>query len=271
MYLVAMHLPSDRRVMKSLPKYIEEYLAGAEDIRLVRGYFYNKLRRLNEKARTLATKHGVRVDPSWYLMSELSLKKFLRDLELLKTEYEEYEKMLNDFLFHGKIPRIDDDRVMLYPEYTEKVKEYLIQNKVEIKPVKVAEGVVVNVLPLQLSPDVIEKVADERLKKEVQKTVDEMARMIEEDVQRKLEELEKKLRNAKSVMHLPHVREALNEEIEDLRQTCETYNIEMPKTLEYRINRFYMDLEKKALGAIKSERARALAKKLLEKQTLTPQ
>jgi len=263
MFLVAMHLPSEHRISKTLPKYIDEYLAGEEEIRLVRGYFYNKLHRLNEKARDTATKYGVRVDPAWYLMNERGMQKFLRDLEELKKEYKEYERALNDFLLHGKLPKIDNDKVKFYPEYTERIRRYLEENKVEIKPVSVAEGITVNVLPLQLNERTIAKVADERLKIEVRKTVDEIAKKIEEDIKNRLEELEKKLKNAKSVMHLPNVRVAILEEIENVKQICNAYGVELPEMLGYRIQKFYKELERRAMDSMSSPRARALARKLI--------
>jgi len=148
-------------------------------------------------------------------------------------------------------------------EYTERIRRYLEENKVEIKPVSVAEGITVNVLPLQLDERTIAKVADERLKIEVRKTVDEIAKKIEEDIKNRLEELEKKLKNAKSVIHLPNVRIAILEEIENVKQICNAYGVELPEMLGYRIQKFYKELERRAMDSMSSPRARALARKLI--------
>lgn len=267
MYLVAMHLPSERRISKSFPKYIEEFLAGEEEVRLVRGYFYNQLHRLNEKARSIATKYGVRVDPAWYLMNETGLQKFLRDLEKLKVEYDEYQEMLNDFLIHGIIPKFDNDRVKIYPEYTEKIKKYLSERKVEIRPVSITDGILVNVLPLHLDEKTLARVADERLAQELRKTAAEIAKKVEEDIKERIEALDKKLKNAKSIMHLPNARDALLEEIENVQEICSSYGIELPESVQWKINSFYRDLEKKALDSITTPRAKALMKKILQTST----
>ena len=197
-------------------------------------------------------------------MNERGLQKFLRDLERLKEEYVEYEKALNDFLLHGKLPKVDSDRVKFYEEYTERIKEYLSEREVDVKPVNVADGITVNVLPLQLSPETIAQVADERLKTEIQRTVNEIVEKIEGDIRKKLEDLEKKLRNVRSVMHLPNVRTAILEETENVRLICSVYGVQLPETIEYRIQRFYSELERRAIESIDSPRVKALAKKLIQ-------
>ncbi|WP_202320378.1 hypothetical protein [Archaeoglobus neptunius] len=262
MYLVTMHLPSERRISKSLPKYIDEYLAGGEEIRLVRGYFLNKLHRLNEKARTAATKYGVRVDPSWYLMSESGLKKFLRDIDRVREEYDTYEQMLNDFLIHGKLPKIDNERVKLYPEYTERVKEYLAERETEVKPIKIVEGITVNILPLRIDESTIARVADEKLKAEIRKTAEEIRKKVEKDVEERLENLAKKFKNFKRISNLPSVRKAVAEEVENVKTICSEYGIDIPKDMEYKMDAMLERFYGKVTDQMSNARARALVKKL---------
>lgn len=266
-FLVALHLPSMQRIAESLPKLIEDERAGTENIWVVKGYFKNKLQYLNEKARTILLRHAARVGMGWYLTSERGLERLISEIdELRETEYKKYERDLANFLLHGKIP--DElkgrDDVKLYEEYTELVKRYLEQNGVELTPPRIADGVTLDVLPLALDSKTIERVASERVKVEASKMLEKLSRDFIKDIERRFEELSKKLKRARSIMHVKQTREAIKKEIEALQSLCADMGMKVPPELLRSIERFEKEYEKFVDDVVeervKSARAQAVLK-----------
>lgn len=270
-FLVALHLPSMQRITESLPVVLEDEVAGTENIWVVKGYFKNRLHYLNEKARDVVKRNAAKVGLGWYLTTERGVERIVREIERMKKEeYAKYEKELNAFVFEGIIPKelAERDNVKLYADYTELVKNYLAENEVQIEKIRIVDGISIDVLPLTLDSRLIEKVASDVVKREAIKMLDDLANTFVKDIEEKLNALAKKLKKAKTIIHVKQTREALKKEVESIKQLCEDAGVEIPPSMLRLIDKFENEYSKFVDNVleerVESTRAKVVTKVLTE-------
>jgi hypothetical protein len=185
-FLVISSLPSKALLERSLPKFFEDVKIGLEIIRLIQGYFYNRLGVLSRKFyNEILPRYTIKTVFGYVLPPEF-LNEFTREVEALRKEYEKYEQDLKDFLFNGKIPDGCSDKAKFYPEYLEIVKRYLQTEKIEVP--EIASRVRVDVIPFVISKRIVEAIAGEELQRQTEKLISETKKEILESIQREIEE-----------------------------------------------------------------------------------
>ena len=185
-FLVISSLPSKALLEKSLPKFFEDVKIGLEIIRLIQGYFYNRLGVLSRKFyNEILPRYTIKTVFGYILPPEF-LNEFTREVEALRKEYERYEQDLRDFLFNGKIPDGCSDKAKFYPEYLEIVKRYLQTEKIEVP--EIASRVRVDIIPFVISKRIVEAIAGEELQRQTERLISETKREIFESIQREIEE-----------------------------------------------------------------------------------
>jgi hypothetical protein len=185
-FLVISSLPSKALLERSLPKFFEDTKIGLEVIRLLQGYFYNRLGVLARKFyNEILPRYTIKTVFGYVLPPEF-LNEFTRKVEALRKEYEGYEQDLRDFLFNGKIPDGCSDKAKFYPEYLEIVKRYLQTEKIEVP--EIASRVRVDIIPFVISKRIVEAIAGEELQRQTERLISETKREIFESIQREIEE-----------------------------------------------------------------------------------
>lgn len=193
-FLVLSSLPSKSLLNTILPKTYRDEEIGKEVIRVIRGYFYNKLGSLSNKFYKILKKHGV-----WagfgYIIPSSSVAQFMDEIDDLKNDYRKYEEELRNFLLYGEIPNDIDSRAKLYPDYLETVKEYLRERGIsEIQVPNVCDRVRINLLPIRIDREIIEEYIDERVSEEIEKTKREIAEKVSKEIDEKINALLDRLR-----------------------------------------------------------------------------
>jgi hypothetical protein len=185
-FLVISSLPSKALLEKSLPKFFEDVKIGLEIIRLIQGYFYNRLGVLSRKFyNEILPRYTIKTVFGYILPPEF-LNEFTKEVEALRKEYEKYEQDLKDFLFNGKIPDGCSDKAKFYPEYLEVVKRYLQTEKIEVP--EIASRVRVDIIPFVISKRIVETIAGEEFQRQTEKLISETKKEILESIQREIEE-----------------------------------------------------------------------------------
>jgi len=193
-FLVISRLPSKALLNAALPEIFRNIKIGKKEIRLVMGYFYNKLG-------TLSRKFYCQILPEYavdagfgYIVPKDKVSLFLREVDELKKEYEEFEQQLKDFLLYGRIPLDIDKRAKVYREYLNIVMEYLKKHgkdeevKKKIESLKIAERVRISLLPFSIDYSIIEEFVDDRVKARVSKEIETLSREIVEAARKRIEE-----------------------------------------------------------------------------------
>jgi len=224
-FLVISRLPSKALLDTSLPEIFKDTKIGKKEIRLVMGYFYNKLG-------TFARKFYTQILPKYaidagfgYIVPKENVSGFLEEVEMLKSEYREYEQQLKDFLLNGKIPEGLDRRSKIDPEYTEIVMEFLRNHGKEdevrekIENLDIAGRVRIDLLPFSVDMSILEEYVDEKVKSMLEQKLYEIRSEMIENARK---QLSKRIRDlAKKIEGLAK-KTVTKKKIEDLKKDIES-------------------------------------------------
>jgi len=276
-FLVISRLPSKALLDASLPEIFKDIKIGKKEIKLVMGYFYNKLGTLSRKFyTTILPSHAINVGFG-YIVPKERVPSFLRDVDLLKREYEEFEKQLKDFLLHGKVPpEIQaNKRAKVYKEYLDVVMEYLkkygAEEKVrkKIESLNIAGRVRIDLLPFSIDYSIVEDFIDDRVKARVSKEIERLTREVVEAARKRIEAKVKNLLERVERLGIEKLtREAVNalrKELEGIIREAEEFGINaeplrrLTDTLESPEEFARATMEVRA----KSERLKALIKSMM--------
>ena len=225
-FLVISRLPSKALLDASLPEIFKDIKIGKKEIKLVMGYFYNKLGTLSRKFyTTILPSHAINAGFG-YIVPKERVPSFLRDVDLLKKEYEEFEKQLKDFLLHGKVPpEIQaNKRAKVYKEYLDIIMEYLRKHKMEeaikrrIENLSIADRVRISLLPFSIDYSIVEEFIDDKVKARVSKEIERLTR---EAVEAAKKRIEAKVRGILERVERLGVEKLTKESIESLRKELE--------------------------------------------------
>jgi len=272
-FLVLSSLPSKALLDKALPEEFKNTRIGTKFVKVVSGYFYNKLGTLSRKFyNSILEKYAV-----WagfgYIVPAHKVTGFIGDIEELRREYEEFERQLREFLEEGKIPEDISDRAKIEPEYVELVREYLKEHGVEeINVPKISERVKIRLVPFSVDIGMVEEYLEERavesVRKELEDVKREMVDSVREQLEKQLNSIFERLKRYESVKMSKRAMKKLKEDIESLVKTAEDIGVEieranaLKKTIEA-IEELESDSEKvKITSEERSGRVRALLKEL---------
>jgi len=268
-FLVISRLPSKALLDTSLPEIFKDTKIGKKEIRLVMGYFYNKLG-------TFARKFYTQILPKYaidagfgYIVPKENVSGFLEEVEMLKSEYREYEQQLKDFLLNGKIPEGLDRRSKIDPEYTEIVMEFLREHgkedevKERIENLDIAGRVRIDLLPFSVDMSILEEYVDERVKSMLEQKLYEIrSEMIENarkqlskrirDLAKKIEGLAKKTVTKKKIEELKKDVESVEKIARDLGVEFKEINV-LKELLETPVEEIGMKvLKERTSGRLKA-------------------
>ncbi len=203
-FLVMSRLPSKSLLDTHLAEIYKGEKIGRKEIKLVIGYFYNKLGSLSRKFyNDILVKYAV--DAGFgYIVPLNRVHEFLRAVDELKSEYERYESQLKEFLLYGKIPEdlseYTKKRAKIDVNYVKLVKEYLIQQgvleedwRIRVENINIKDRVRVNLIPFILDYDVIKEYIDrearERVEREIEVVKNEIVSSLRRHVAEKAREI----------------------------------------------------------------------------------
>jgi len=192
-YIVVSRLPSKALITKTLPKVFKDVKIGQEEIKLLTGYFHNKLGTLAGKFYKLVQTYGVYAGFG-YIIPESVADEFLREVDKLKKEYEEYEEELKAFINEGKIPEDVRKDAKFDVEYLNIVMEYLRDvgvEKVEIP--SIADRVFIHLVPFALDMDILREYMDKEVSERVEREIEEIKNKIVTSAEKELEEKLKRI------------------------------------------------------------------------------
>jgi len=275
-FLVISRLPSKALLNAALPEIFRNIKIGKKEVRLVMGYFYNKLGTLSRKFYTqILPEHAVNAGFG-YIVPKERVSAFLRDVDLLKKEYEEFERQLKDFLLYGRVPPEvrANKRAKVYEEYLDIVMEYLKKHGAEenvrekIEGLRIADRVRVNLLPFSIDYSIVEEFVDEQVKERVNREIEKLSSEIVEAARKRIEERVKRLLERVEKLGAEKLTagnmESLRNELEGIVREAEEFGIDTEPLR--RLSTALENPEEFAKAAMEvragSERLRALIKSM---------
>jgi len=183
--LIQSTLPSKALLEKRFEEIYKDVRVGDKFISLVRGYFLNRLSILARKYYCeILPRYAVRIADGLYLVPMEKIVDLEKEINNLRGLYEDYEKKLKGFFYHGIIPYNVRKNAKFYEEYKEIVLDYIQsiskEKNVEIELPSIVDRVKINLFPLKIDPSLWRNYVDEKLKKREQ----ELIRKLEEDLER---------------------------------------------------------------------------------------
>jgi len=240
-FLVISTLPSKALLDAHLPEIFKDIKIGTKEIKLVTGYFYNKLGTLSRKFYNfILPKYAI--DAGFgYIVPKSKVAAFLAEVEELKKEYAEFEKQLKDFLLNGVIPPDLPKRAKVERRYLEIVMEYLKTHgkdeevRKKIEALNIAGRVRIHLLPFAVDMSILYEYTDERVRKELEEEIKALKEQIiagyRERIKEYIETLNAKLQRIVVAEARKELLEKARKEIEEMEKTAKELGIEI-KELE---------------------------------------
>lgn len=233
-FLVLSTLPSKALLDVAFPEEFKNTRIGTKLVKVVSGYFYNKLGSLSRKFyKYILEKHAV-----WagfgYIVPAHKVREFIRDVEELRKEYENFEVQLREFLEHGKIPEGVSERAKIDPEYVELVKEYLREKGiVNVRVPEITERVKIRLVPFSIDMKMVEEYLEDKAVKSVQKELEAVKQEMFENLRNELEEkmnvIFEKLKNYEKIRMSKTALRKLKEDINNVINTAEDLGVEIER------------------------------------------
>lgn len=237
-FIVLSSFPSKSLLNAYLPEVFKNTKIGNKSIELVKGYFYNKLGNLAKKYYTsILPKYAINAGFA-YVVPKNRIADFLKEIEELKEEYRKYERQLKEFLLEGKIPEelLENDRIMLYEDYIEVVKEYLRENGAEdaftnrVKNISIADRVRIDILPLVVDFEAIEEYLDEKAKKVARKEIERIKQEIVKSAEERLRKIVKtmimKIENYKNKKVTKKLLKSLSRDLKEAERLASGFGLD---------------------------------------------
>jgi len=236
-FLVISSLPSKALLDAHLPEIFKDIKIGRKEIKLVMGYFYNKLGSLSRKFYS-SILPAYAIDAGFgYIVPKSQVDRFLQEVELLKKEYMEYERQLKDFLLKGIIPEGLDKRCKVDKKYFDIVMEYLKQHgkdeevRKRIESLDIVGRVKINLLPFAIDMRILYEFADERVRQRLEQELQEFRSGIYSAFKEKVKEIVQDLQRKLEKVVLPEVRMGMvrraREEVEVIEKMARELGIEV--------------------------------------------
>ena len=241
-FLVVSRLPSKALLDTHLPEIFRDVRVGHKEIKLVTGYFYNKLGTLSRKFyNEILAEYAV--DAGFgYIVPFDKAPEFLAEVDKLKKEYEVYEKQLKDFLLYGRIPeelskrkraKFDVEYVKLVKEYLAIVKQGFTEDewRRRVESINIADRVKINLIPFSLDYSIIEEYIDKEAKARIEREIESIKSDIAQSVKRTIAEKARELINrAIKLAETQFRRESLDRiraEVAELNRRAREFGVEI--------------------------------------------
>lgn len=255
-FIVDIDLPTAGRFASRIPVFLkingEEERIGNEIILFIDKELRNELESLNYRVKTEVERHAVRLKSGLFITTEGGVKRISRILNKYIPEYERLEEKIKDALMRRE------------SEYIKHTLAYINEKEGKIEIKGLTDGIKLYTFPIDRK---VETLIEDSVRRVCRETIDSAIERLIEETENRLNELATKLKNAKHVIHLPAVREALEKEIQATTSLAEELGIEIDeekKRLMERFQRMASRFTEKAFTGMESGRAAALMKKLIE-------
>ncbi len=237
-FLVLSRLPSKALLDAHLPELFKGTRVGTKQIKLAMGYFYNKLGSLSRKFYVqILPRHAINAGFA-YIVPRERVAAFLRDIDQLKREYEEFEQQLKDFLLYGRVPEEVErnKRAKVYTEYLDIIREYLRQHGREelirerVESLDIAGRVQVRLIPFAVDMSLLYEYADEQVRRRLEEEIEALRRDIAEATKAKIRERAREIiKRLEAIARAKAAEELLKrvrEEVEELEKMARSLGVE---------------------------------------------
>jgi predicted transcriptional regulator len=260
-FIIDLDLPSEGRFASRIPIYLTITTPDGKEITEKIGneviYYLdkelrNELAVLNERVRAEVERHSAKLKSGMYVTTEGGVNRISSIIEEYKPKYRRLEEKITKAILDKQ------------NEYISKTIEYISQKEGKIRVRGLVDGIKLLTFPIDVHvKDFVEKAVKDLCEQTITDATDKLV----SETKERLDELAEKLRNAKYVVHLPTVREALEKEIQALQNLAQELGIEIDDRQRYLIKEFHRlatRFANKVVNGVDSGRAAALIKKLSE-------
>lgn len=172
-----------------IPEFFRDAKIGIKLIKLVRGYFYNKLGSLSRKFYRFLSSVTVKT-PIGYIVAPCHVPDLLAFCDQLRHEYRIFEEELVRFLVYGELPENLNSRAKIYSEYRDLIEEYLAQHgsHLNVSSISITDRFKIALIPFTLDTTTILPLLDEKARKLAEQYINDTMRTVTESAKRDIEE-----------------------------------------------------------------------------------
>jgi hypothetical protein len=240
-FLAIHNLPSKSLLTTRLSEIFRETKIGQKIIKIVNGYFYNRLGVLSRDYYEILHKYAVDVGFG-YVISMDQAPAFLKEVDFLRRRYEVYEQWLKEFLLTGKVPPelAENKRAVIDYEYVQLVKEYLKQHNISeedwkkiVDSIHIADRFYVRLIPFSIDYSLLQEYVDEKAKQRVEDEINKLKEEISKGIKEKiLSEAKKLLARIEQLAKTEITKEMLpklRSEVEELEKRAAEFGVNVPE------------------------------------------
>ena len=240
-FMVVHNLPSKSLLTTRLSEIFKETKIGQKLIKIVNGYFYNRLGVLSRDYYEVLHKYAVDVGFG-YIVPMDQAPMFLKEIDFLRKRYEIFEQWLKKFLISGEVPPelAENKRAIIDYEYVKLVKEYLRQHNISeegwkkmIDSIHIADRFYVRLIPFSIDYSMLQEYIDEKAKQRVEEEINKLKEEIGKGVKEKiLAEAKKLLARIEQLAKTEITKELLpklRSEVEELENRAKEFGVEVPE------------------------------------------
>jgi len=240
-FLVVHNLPSKSLLTTRLSEIFKETRIGQKIIKIVNGYFYNRLGVLSRDYYEILHKYATDVGFGYIIPTDVA-PHFLREVDFMRRRYEIYEQWLKKFLISGEVPPelAENKRVVIDYEYVKLVKEYLHQHNISeedwkkiVNDIHIADRFYVRLIPFSIDYSLLQEYVDEKAKQRVEDEINKLKEEIGKGVREKiLSEAKKLLARIEQLAKTEITKEMLpklRSEVDELEKRAAEFGVNVPE------------------------------------------
>jgi len=240
-FMVVHNLPSKSLLTARLSEIFKETKIGQKLIKIVNGYFYNRLGVLSRDYYEILHKYAADVGFGYIIPTDVA-PHFLREVDFLRKRYETFEQWLKKFLVSGEVPPelAENKRALVDYEYVKLVKEYLQQHGISeekwreiVDSIHIANRFYVRLIPFSVDFSLLQEYVDEKAKQRVEDEINKLKEEIAKGVKEKiLSEAKKLLARIEQLAKTEITKEMLpklRSEVEELENRAKEFGVSVPE------------------------------------------
>ena len=240
-FMVVHNLPSKSLLTTRLSEIFKETKIGQKIIKIVTGYFYNRLGVLSRDYYEILHKFAIDVGFG-YIIPMDQAPAFLKEVDFLRRRYEIYEQWLKKFLIGGEVPPelAENKRVVIDYEYVKLVKEYLQQHNISdedwkkiVDGIHIADRFYVRLIPFSVDYSLLQEYVDEkaklRVEEEINKLKDEIGKGIKEKILSEARKLIARIEQLAKTEITKEMLPKLRSEVDELEKRATEFGVNVPE------------------------------------------
>jgi hypothetical protein len=240
-FMVVHNLPSKSLLSTRLSEIFKEIKIGQKIIKIVTGYFYNRLGVLSRDYYEVLHKYAVDVGFG-YVVPMDQAPMFLKEIDFLRKRYEIFEQWLKKFLISGEVPPelAKNKRAVVDYEYVKLVKEYLQQHGISeddwrkiVDSIHIVDRFYVRLIPFSIDYSLLQEYVDEKAKQRVEEEINKLKEEIGKGVKEKiLAEAKKLLARIEQLAKTEITKEMLpklRSEVDELEKRATEFGVNVPE------------------------------------------